>query len=155
MKTIFCLSICILVGTLNLKGQYAIDAAGAYFKNGSYSASYSIGEVSTATIRGIQSSIVSTSGVIQPDPLTITGTKDPGITTIRIYPNPVSDELKLLTEKIDKIYYEIYSMQDVLLLQGMVNGLSVNLNSLTSGIYLINFSFNNSHQKQAFLISKL
>ena len=84
MKAILYLPLCMVLMSLNLAGQYAIDAAGSYVKNGAYSAAYSVGEVSTLTVRGVHSTYVSTSGVIQPDPLSNTGTKKPGITTIRI-----------------------------------------------------------------------
>lgn len=155
MKAIFYLPIFIACWSLNLNGQYAVDAAGSYIKNGSYSAAISIGEVSTITIRGSQSIFLSTSGVIQPDPLTITGTKDPGIQTIRIYPNPVSDFLKLETDRAEMILFEIYSMQGIFLSKGSVTGMSLNLNYLSPGMYFISFYRSGSHEHQTFLISKL
>lgn len=154
MKAIFCLPIFIICLSIDLRGQYAIDAAGSSFKNGSYSAAFSIGEVSTITIRGSQSTFLSTSGVIQPDPLTITGTKDPGIQTIRIYPNPVSDFLKLETERPETILYEIYSVQGIFLSKGSVIGMSLNLQYLNPGMYMISFYVTGSHERQTFIIAK-
>lgn len=155
MKAILYLPLIMILLSLNLKGQYAIDAAGSYVKNGAYSAAYSVGEVSTLTLRGVQSTYASTSGVIQPDPLSITGTKNPGITTIRIYPNPVNDFLRLETDRTDLIQYVIYSMQGNFLAQGTVKGMSVQLDHLIPGIYLIKFSLVDAHESQSFLISKL
>ncbi|MBK6860422.1 MAG: T9SS type A sorting domain-containing protein [Saprospiraceae bacterium] len=155
MKAILYLPLCMVLMSLNLAGQYAIDAAGSYVKNGAYSAAYSVGEVSTLTVRGVHSTYVSTSGVIQPDPLSITGTKNPGIATIRIYPNPVNDFLRLETDRTDLIQYVIYSMQGSFLAQGTVRGMSVQLDYLTPGMYLIKFSLVDFHESQSFLISKL
>lgn len=155
MKAMFYLPIFIACLSLNLNAQYAVDAAGSYFKNGSYSAAFAIGEVSSITIRGSQSTFLSTTGVIQPDPLTITGTKDPGIQTIRIYPNPVSDFLKLETGRSEIILFEIYSMQGVFLSKGSVTGMSLNLNYLSPGLYLISFFRPGFHEHQTFLISKI
>lgn len=135
--------------SLNLSGQYAIDAAGSYVKNGAYSAAYSVGEVSTLTIR-CTVNLRFHLGSYPTRSIKHYRNENPGITTIRIYPNPVNDFLRLETDRTDLIQYVIYSMQGNLLAQGTVKGMSVQLDHLIPGIYLIKFSLVDAHESQSF-----
>lgn len=144
-----------LIFYLNLNAQYAIDAGGGYIRNSSYSASYAIGEIQTITLKNVAATRYASSGVIQPDPVTVTLTQDPLKMNFKLYPNPVSDNLKVVFDDNTAIEYKIYNLQGRVLSAGHLLNRELKLESLTPGVYLIEFYIKSTNAHQVYLITKI
>ncbi len=139
----------------SVPAQYAIDASGGSVKNSNYFAYYSIGEIVSATIKGSPTGSVSTCGVIQPDPIIVTGVDHPVLKIKRVYPNPVSDFLRVHIESNESIIYSVFSIEGILLNKSKLVHNSIDLQGLQAGIYFLEFELGESHSKQTFIISKI
>jgi len=59
--------------------------------------------------------------------------------SVNIYPNPASDIINIQVENGDATNIEIYDMQGKIVLQDLLNGnnTSLNVSSLTNGLYIL------------------
>lgn len=64
------------------------------------------------------------------------------ITEVRLYPNPVNDQLFLDVEERSRLTYRIYDMSGKLKLEGNVTNKNIMLEKLSSGSYIIQFEQN-------------
>lgn len=58
--------------------------------------------------------------------------------TLSIYPNPVKDKLQLKTESSDDYQYQIFDQRGSVVLSGETKGQSINVHSLSEGVYILN-----------------
>jgi Secretion system C-terminal sorting domain len=144
-----------LVAQEDINAQNAIDASGGFIKNSNYSASYAIGEIQTITLKSGSPQRYATSGVIQPDPLIITLTANPLKRSFKLYPNPVKDVLKIECEESTSIHYKLYDLHGWILLKGPLQDRELKLETLSPGVYMIEFYGISMRASEGYLITKI
>ncbi|MBR2260717.1 MAG: T9SS type A sorting domain-containing protein [Paludibacteraceae bacterium] len=81
---------------------------------------------------------------LQFSPLSSSGIKDAQRLSNRIYPNPVTEQLIILSDEEEDFYYSIYSVDGKLVSSGRSRtGEVINVASLATGIYEIKFNNQN------------
>ncbi len=123
--------------------QYVIDANGGSAISANYSFSYSVGEISTVTLKSISKSNYGTSGVIQPDPFIIIKTEEEGFQSLYLFPNPSDSYFNIHTSYQGTLEYRILDLNSKELTKGKWMGKPLQIQNLEAGAYLIELKSNN------------
>jgi len=126
--------------------QQSVDATGGSVKSVSYTFAYSVGEIGSVTL-GNKAVGFATGGVIQPDPLVSTATKDYVSGKTYVYPIPAQNELLFYPVMPDGLRYEIYSTDGILVFGGRLNNNRVRVHFLASGVYFMFVYSDSGNQK--------
>ncbi|HWZ21700.1 MAG TPA: T9SS type A sorting domain-containing protein [Cytophagaceae bacterium] len=132
----------------NLHAQQLIGCGSGQVNNASFSFEYSIGEVYTPTLIASNNSV--TSGMLQPFQSELsTGILNSKLSTVSIYPNPVSTILTL--SGLDDMKAELISEKgNTIPIQ--VSNSTIEMSGFQPGIYFLKIS--NTNQNQTFKIIK-
>ena len=129
-------------GPFIVQAQNTISSSGGNASGGGGTVSYSIGEVVYTRLTGINGSV--SQGVQQPFEISIiTAIEGAELISLefRIYPNPVSEILKLRTEnyEIENLRYQLYDINGNILLSNKVeiNETNISMQNLISATYLL------------------
>jgi len=129
--------------------QQVIGSAGDQHTIESASVSWTVGEVTTATL---SSSSVTLSQGFQQGNLTINTLVDQDMLdfNLKAYPNPVIDILLLETDEAQQMY-QVINMQGEVVLNGNITAIlqEIDFTNLPNGVYLLSV-----HQKQTHKIIK-
>jgi hypothetical protein len=136
--------------------QLSIDASGGHGQSSNYSFSYSLGEVTTATLKTTGGlNYFATSGVIQPDPLLIIDVKDTYLDNQILYPNPVNNTLFFFPGFSGSVNAVIYKYDGKFIKAEKLNTGSINVSEFTSGLYYIILSNTKSNSSKIYQFVKL
>lgn len=138
LSTLFLLGL----GLTNLQAQESVDATGGNASGNEGSVSYSVGQVVYQTHTGTNSSIAQ--GIQQPYEITdvtaIEAAKGPNL-SISTYPNPTTEflGLKVESEKLNDLSYQLFDMNGKLLQSGRITGrqTSIVMSNLVSATYFV------------------
>lgn len=151
MKTLLVLFSATFLSTL-MSGQTVTNSAGGAFSAGSFMLEFSIGEMSVQTYESQQYWL--TEGVLQPvDPVEIVQTEMPGGTdlSLRVFPNPTTDWIKVETDYPKFETLEILSTDGQLVLsESWGTNEPISVSGLPQGIYFIRLSSKNIHKSVKF-----
>lgn len=164
MKNIRLNLIVILLFRLGLAGvmaQEAIPAAGGEASGKGGKASYTVGQLAFTTISGITGLVMQ--GVQQPYEITITKESGDAVKLgieCLVYPNPVTDQLRLRVEmnngqNFSTLSYRLYSFNGTLLLQNRITEKEsiIPVQHLAMSAYVLQV-YNNSNVLVEFTIIK-
>lgn len=134
-------------------GQTTLDAAGSFVRSAGYSASYAVGEIYSATQKNPARLLYSTGGVIQPDPVLISGVQNKTFASLNLFPNPVSDVLFIQGAEGLSLKYLIIQPDGNQVQSGVLTEGQIDCRGLTPGIYLLKLIDRHSAQS-AYLLTK-
>ena len=154
MKSLFYIIGILVILVVKLKGQSAVDAAGSFVKNASFSASYAVGEIYSITQKNSARLLYSTGGVIQPDPVIISGVQDNPATIWQILPNPVYDVLMIQGAEHAVLNYQILQTDGSLIRSGLITDGRLDCTELPQGVYLLKLS-SQGNNENAYLLIKI
>jgi Secretion system C-terminal sorting domain len=147
------------LGLTEILAQEAIPATGGNASGSGGSVSYTIGQIVYMTNIGTNGSV--TQGIQQPyEILVITGIPEAKDITIEIlvYPNPVTDNLKLEIKnyEIQNLRYKLYDNNGKLLQENKIEGNETNIimNNLIPAIYFLKVTDNKKIVKTFKIIKK-
>ena len=130
------------LGLTGLQAQETIPATGGNASGSGGSASYSVGQVIYTTNTGTNGSVAQ--GVQQPfEILVVTGIDEAkGINlVVSVYPNPTTDflQLKVESEKLKDLSFQLYNMQGKLLQNKKIEGneTSIVMSNLVPATYFV------------------
>ena len=126
--------------------QQVVGSAGDQHTNASASVSWTVGEVSTATLR---SSSVTLSQGFQQGNLTISNLVEQDMLdfNLKAYPNPVIDILILETDEKQQ-RYQVINMQGDVVLNGNITAVlqEIDFTNLPNGVYLLSVDQKQTHK---------
>jgi hypothetical protein len=126
--------------------QQVIGSAGDQHTNESASVSWTVGEVSTATL---SSSSVTLSQGFQQGNLTVNTLVDQDMLdfNLKAYPNPVIDILLLETDEKQQ-RYQVINMQGEVVLNGNITAVlqEIDFTNLPNGVYLLSVDQKQTHK---------
>ncbi|MBA4322669.1 MAG: hypothetical protein C0408_07620 [Odoribacter sp.] len=135
--TSLCLLCCIVI---SLKAQEVVTSSGGYGITAGSKVSWTIGEPVTETAIGINN--ILTQGFNQGN-LTITAIKKsdfPGV-SLKVYPNPASDHLKIVVGEIDyaNLRFVLFDINGKALLRNTITGIETDIpiGNLIPSTYLL------------------
>lgn len=119
------------LGLTGLQAQTSVNATGSNASGSGGSASYSVGQVVYTTNTGTNGSVAQ--GIQQPYEISVvTGIEEAkGINlSVSAYPNPTTDylQLKVESEKLKDLSYQLYDMQGKLLQNEKLTGSETQIN---------------------------
>jgi hypothetical protein len=126
--------------------------AGAVMKSGNYSIEWTLGEIATETLKSNNNII--TQGFHQTN-LTIVSTNNPSISGLKIYPNPVEQDLIIENQSGKTIKFHLFTITGQCISDHVVSPGSQNLklNAVPAGSYILEATTDD--QKQNFTIEKI
>ena len=134
-----------------LMAQETIPATGGNASGSGGTVSYSVGQVVYTTNSGTTGSVAQ--GVQQPFEISVvTGIEQTAINlVISAYPNPTTDflQLKVESEKLKDLYFQLYNMQGKLLENKKVTGneTSIDMSNLVPATYFVKVTEGNKEVK--------
>jgi hypothetical protein len=140
------------LGLSSLQAQESINASGGEATGSGGSVSYSVGQVAYQTHAGTNGSV--TQGVQQPYEISVVTAIEEakGINlSISAYPNPTTDflELKVESEKLKDLSYQLYDMNGKLLQSEKItsNQTSIVMSNLVPATYFVKVTERNKEVK--------
>lgn len=125
----------------NLNAQELVSSSGDSFSNSSYSIDWSLGEVATATYSNATYTL---NEGFQQTLITVTKINDVVDFNIKVYPNPATNYVKVISETKD-LDLTLTDLSGKTLLNKKTNSTetSINFSDYAAGIYLLNITKNN------------
>ncbi|MBK8547591.1 MAG: T9SS type A sorting domain-containing protein [Saprospiraceae bacterium] len=117
--------------------QSTINSLGSHTESNGYSFSYSLGELGTKTMNHPSQVFFATSGILQPDPMTIVFSLDPERKKISLFPNPASNYIDFSGDFPVPLHYQIFSVDNQLIKEGEWENKPVSVEILLSGFYMV------------------
>jgi len=137
--------------------QQVISSAGTTASGSSVQLSWTVGETIIETFTG--TTVIVTQGFHQ-GKLTITAIESEALPsiTITVFPNPVNDKLKIEFSDFntEKYFFELTDIKSRIVYKGMIvtNPQTIDMNPVTSGIYLLRIGTLRKNHWQTYKVIK-